>query len=48
MIDKMTDFSNLDILLNPVPAGLRQVLINYQVDERWCFDDYSYLCKGLK
>ncbi|SFV88684.1 hypothetical protein MNB_SUP05-SYMBIONT-5-577 [hydrothermal vent metagenome] len=23
-------------------------LKSFQIDERWCFDDYSYLCKGLK
>jgi hypothetical protein len=28
--------------------GLRVFLKNFQVDERWCFYDYSYLCKGLK
>ncbi|SMN11634.1 hypothetical protein SPBRAN_1920 [uncultured Candidatus Thioglobus sp.] len=47
MIGKMTDFAKLSILLKPVPAGLQQVLINYQVGERWCSADYSYLCKGL-
>ena len=23
-------------------------LKSFQIDERWCFGDYSYLCKGLK
>jgi len=22
-------------------------LKSFQIDKRWCFDDYSYLCKGL-
>jgi len=35
------------IFLNPVLAGLRQGLKNCQVDKKWVFDDYSYLCKGL-
>jgi hypothetical protein len=35
------------IFLNPALAGLRQGLKNYQVGEKWIFDDYSYLCKGL-
>ncbi|SMN11862.1 hypothetical protein SPBRAN_55 [uncultured Candidatus Thioglobus sp.] len=44
MIGKMTDFIEFGILLKPVPARIRQVLIKYP---SWCFDDYSYLCKGL-
>ncbi|SFV88357.1 UPF0246 protein YaaA [hydrothermal vent metagenome] len=44
MISKMTDFINF---LNPLLAGLRVFLKPFQIDERGCFDDYSYLCKGL-
>ncbi|SFV87119.1 hypothetical protein MNB_SUP05-SYMBIONT-4-1123 [hydrothermal vent metagenome] len=43
MISKMTDFINFRIFL----AGLRVFLKSFQIDERWRFDDYSYLCKGL-
>ncbi|SMN12833.1 hypothetical protein BHECKSOX2_1246 [Bathymodiolus heckerae thiotrophic gill symbiont] len=35
------------ILLNLVLAGLRLGLKNRQAGEKWIFDDYSYLCKGL-
>jgi len=35
------------IFLNLVLVGLRQGLKNCQVGEKWIFDDYSYLCKGL-
>ncbi|VVH64400.1 hypothetical protein BSPLISOX_2188 [uncultured Gammaproteobacteria bacterium] len=35
------------ISLNLVLAGLRLGLKNCQVDEKWVYDDYSYLCKGL-
>ncbi|CAC9647134.1 hypothetical protein, partial [uncultured Gammaproteobacteria bacterium] len=27
--------------------GLRLGLKNHQVGEKWVYDDYSYLCKGL-
>jgi hypothetical protein len=37
----MTDFAELIIFLNLVLAELRLDLKNYQVGERWCFDDYS-------
>jgi hypothetical protein len=30
-----------------VLAGLRLGLKNCQVGEKWVYDDYSYLCKGL-
>jgi len=33
--------------LNPLLAGLRVFLQSFQIDERWRFNDYSYLCKGL-
>ncbi len=36
------------IFLNLVLAGLRLGLKNCQAGEKWIFDDYSYLCKGLK
>ncbi|SMN13171.1 hypothetical protein BHECKSOX2_155 [Bathymodiolus heckerae thiotrophic gill symbiont] len=35
------------ILLNLVLAGLRLGVKNCQAGEKWIFDDYSYLCKGL-
>ncbi|VVM22051.1 hypothetical protein BSPWISOXPB_3049 [uncultured Gammaproteobacteria bacterium] len=35
------------ISLNLVLAGLRLGLKNCQVGEKWVYDDYSYLCKGL-
>ncbi|WP_171004254.1 hypothetical protein [Bathymodiolus heckerae thiotrophic gill symbiont] len=35
------------IFLNLVLAGLRLGLKNRQAGEKWIFDDYSYLCKGL-
>ncbi|CAB5504458.1 hypothetical protein THERMOS_1962 [Bathymodiolus thermophilus thioautotrophic gill symbiont] len=35
------------IFLNLVLAGLRLGLKNYQVGEKWIFDDYLYLYKGL-
>ncbi|SFV89547.1 hypothetical protein MNB_SUP05-SYMBIONT-5-1230 [hydrothermal vent metagenome] len=35
------------IFLNLALAGLRLGLKNCQVGEKWIFDDYSYLCKGL-
>jgi len=38
MISKMTGFINF---LNPLLAGLRVFLKPFQIDERWCFDDYS-------
>ncbi|CAC9439508.1 hypothetical protein [uncultured Gammaproteobacteria bacterium] len=40
-------FARLVILLNLVLAGLRLGLKNRQAGEKWIFDDYSYLCKGL-
>jgi len=33
--------------LNPLLAGLRVFLKSFQIDKRWRFDDYSFLCKGL-
>ncbi|SMN13306.1 hypothetical protein BHECKSOX2_297 [Bathymodiolus heckerae thiotrophic gill symbiont] len=36
------------IFLNPILAGLRLGLKNCQAGEKWIFDDYSYLCKGLR
>ncbi|CAB5494278.1 hypothetical protein THERMOT_1012 [Bathymodiolus thermophilus thioautotrophic gill symbiont] len=35
------------IFLNLVLAELRLGLKNYQVGEKWIFNDYLYLCKGL-
>ncbi|SMN14097.1 hypothetical protein BHECKSOX2_1369 [Bathymodiolus heckerae thiotrophic gill symbiont] len=35
------------IFLNLILAGLRLGLKNCQAGEKWIFNDYSYLCKGL-
>ncbi|CAC9529119.1 hypothetical protein, partial [uncultured Gammaproteobacteria bacterium] len=40
-------FAQLVISLNLVLAGLRLGLKNLQVGEKWVYDNYSYLCKGL-
>ncbi|CAC9661330.1 hypothetical protein BSPWISOX_905 [uncultured Gammaproteobacteria bacterium] len=40
-------FAQLVISLNLVLAELRLGLKNHQVGEKWVYDDYSYLCKGL-
>ena len=40
-------FAQLVISLNLVLAGLRLGLKNFQVGEKWVYDNYSYLCKGL-
>ncbi len=47
MIDKVTDFINLDVFLNTFLARLRVDLNSFQVDERWYFGSYSYLYKNL-
>ncbi len=40
-------FAQLVISLKLVLAGLRLGLKNFQVGEKWVYDNYSYLCKGL-